>query len=446
MTLRAFRGSIFHMLGEPEQAAQGAYDYFPDGFLVVDGGFVKAAGPAQSIAPTLPAGVPCEEFPDALIVPGFVDTHIHYPQCDIVAAHGKCLMGWLETYTFPVEREFADAGRAGETAQFFLEELLRNGTTAALVFATVHSGAVNALFEAAERRRMRIVTGKVMMDRNAPGDLLDSPGGGHDESRALIKQWHGKARLSYAVTPRFAVTSSAAQLMAAGRLLREFGDVYLQTHLAESAAEIALIASLFPQARDYLDVYARHGLLTGRSVFAHGVHLTADAMARLAAAKASIAFCPTSNLFLGSGLFDIALAKVAGVSLGLGTDVGGGTSFSLFATMNEAYKVGQLRGETLHALQVFYLATLGGARALKLDGRIGNFEAGKEADFLVLDRKATPLLARRLARCRSIEEEIFALSILGDDRVVARTYLMGELAHRRSPDVPTMFPSRRLKQ
>lgn len=432
MTLRAFRGSIFHMLEEPDRSAQDSYAYFPDGLLAVEDGFIKAVGPRERITSTLPADVPCEDFPDALIVPGFVDTHIHYPQCDIVAAHGKRLLDWLETYTFPIEREFVNAARASETARFFLDELLRNGTTTALVFATVHTGAVDALFEAAQARRMRLIAGKVMMDRHAPADLLDSPGGGHDESRALIRQWHGKGRLSYAVTPRFAVTSSDAQLVAAGHLLREFDGVYLHTHLAENASETALVTSLFPQARDYLDVYARSGLVTERSVFAHGVHLKADAMARLAAANSAIAFCPTSNLFLGSGFFDIASAKGAGVTVGLGTDVGGGTSFSLFATMNEAYKVGQVRGETLHPLQTFYLATLGGARALKLDGKIGNFAPGKEADFLVLDRKATPFLARRLARCRSIEEELFALSILGDDRVVARTYLMGELAHRRS--------------
>lgn len=431
MTLKAFQGSIFHVLGDPAGGNKDAYEYIHDGLLLVEEGIIKALGPRETLGSTLPDSTPVRQFPDGLIVPGFIDTHIHFPQTDIIGAHGKQLLDWLQTYTFPAELAFADPHHAAQAAQFFVDELLRNGTTTALVFATVHETSAQALFAAAHARGMRLITGKVLMDRNAPPGLLDGPDLGYDESRTLIRRWHGKGRLSYAVTPRFAVSCTPAQLRVAGQLIDEFGDVYLQTHLAENKTEIEFVASLFPEARDYLDVYARAGLVTNRSLFAHSIHLDPSAMMRIAAAGAAISFCPTSNLFLGSGLFNLRAAKAHGIKVGLGTDVGGGTSFSLFAAMNEAYKVGQLRGETLDPLQSFYLATLGGAEALGLHDRVGNLRPGKEADFLVLDRKATPLLARRLALCRSIEEELFALGILGDDRAIAFTFLMGEEAHRR---------------
>jgi len=371
-------------------------------------------------------------FADALIVPGFVDSHVHYPQLDMIASPGVQLMDWLTNYTFPAEARFAHKEVAAEAARLFLDELLRNGTTSALVFATVHKGSVEALFEDALARNMRIITGKVLMDRNAPPGICDTAETGYQDSRALIRQWHGKGRLSYAVTPRFAPTSTERQLELAGQLLSEHPGVCLHTHLSENAEEIAIVKRLFPDCADYLGVYEKFGLVTSRSVFAHAIELSEGEWGRLAGAGSAVAFCPTSNLFLGNGAFDMAAAKAHGVCVGLGTDVGAGTSLSLLQTMNEAYKVGQMRKHVMDAFTLFYLATLGGAKALKLDGRIGNFARGKEADFLVLDMAATPFLKRRLGLARSFAERLFVLATLGDDRVVARTYLAGNLAWQRA--------------
>ena len=427
MTALAIRGSVLHMLGAPGVA--GAHEYFPDGVLLVADGHVVQAGPREQVA--IPAGAEIHDRTGALIVPGFVDTHIHYPQVDIVAAFGSELLGWLERYAFPAELRCGDPVDAAATARFFIDELLRHGTTTALVFATVHKVSVEALFRAALARNMRLVTGKVLMDSHCPPELRDTPESGEADSRALIRDWHGRGRLGYAVTPRFAVTSSPDQLSRAGAILRDHPDVLLHTHLSENHAELARVRAQFPGALDYVDAYDRCGLVSNRSVFAHGIHLSDRERRRLAAAGAAIAFCPTSNLFLGSGLFDVAAVLEAGMKLGLATDVGGGTSFSLLQTMNEAYKVGALKGTYLEPLRLFHLATLGGAEALGLAPRIGNFTAGKEADFLVLDRAATPLLARRLASCRTIEEELFVFAMLGDDRAIAETWLAGCRAHAR---------------
>ncbi|MFZ5608121.1 MAG: guanine deaminase [Pseudomonadota bacterium] len=432
MTRTAHRGAIAHMLADPARVgAVEAHAYFPDGLLVVEDGHVADIGDFATLAPRLPAATPVIHHRNALIVPGFVDSHVHFPQTDIIAGYGVQLLDWLERYAFPAEAAFADAGHAHHAAEFFLDELLRNGTTTAMVFGTVHRVSVEALFAAAFKRNMRLVAGKVLMDRNAPSALLDTAASGEAESRALIAAWHGKGRLGYAVTPRFAPTSSSEQLRRAGQMLADHPDVMMQTHLAENAREIAWVASLFPEARDYLDVYAKAGLLTGRALFAHGVHLKDGELARLAKAGAAIAFCPTSNLFLGSGLFDLNAAERHGVTVGLGTDIGGGTSFSLLATANEAYKVCQLKGHSLDPFKAFYLATLGGAEALRLAAKIGNLRPGKEADFLVLDMAATPLMARRMAACRDLAERLFVLAMLGDDRTVKYTYVAGALAHAR---------------
>lgn len=431
MTLQAYRAALFHMLADPAGDAEKTYEYFEDGILLVRDGHIEAAGAWSALGDSLPSGISVTEFPGHLIMPGFVDTHIHYPQTDIIASDGKGLLDWLEAHAFPAEAAFADRAHAAETANFFIGELLRNGTTCALVFCTVHKGSVDALFEAAAARNMRLIAGKVLMDRNVPPALRRPPEQGCEESAGLIRAWHGAKRLSYAVTPRFAPACTERQLELAGRLLRQHEGVYLHTHLSEDEKEAELVRRLFPAARNYLDVYGRHGLLTGRSVFAHCIHLGEEEFSGLARAGAAIAFCPTSNLFLGSGLFDLATAQRHGVAVGLGTDIGAGTSFSLPATMNEAYKVARLRGAVADAFGLFFLATLGGARALRLDDRIGNLLPGKEADFLVLDLAATPLLERRLAACRSLAEKLFVLSILGDDRLVRRTYVAGALTHDR---------------
>ncbi|HEY3695791.1 guanine deaminase [Phenylobacterium sp.] len=441
MSRQAYRAALLHTLDDPSRApAEAACAYHPDGLLVVEDGHVAAFGAYADLAPTLPDDTPVEILAGRLITPGFVDAHVHYPQIDIIGSWSGQLLQWLDERAFPAELAFADRMHADQAAEAFLGELLRNGTTSALVFATVHKGSVEALFEAALARDMRLVAGKVLMDRNAPAGLLDTVESGRADSEALIRAWRGRGRLGYAVTPRFVVTSSEAQLATAGALAAAHPEVLVHSHLSENTAEIAEVARLFPERRDYLDVFAHYGLVGDRSVFAHGVHSPPDALARMATAGSTIAFCPASNLMLGSGLFDLQQACGCGVQVALATDVGGGPSFSILGAMGEAYKVGQLRGQALPPLHAFYLATLAGACALKIDDRVGNLAPGKEADFLVLDPAATPLLARRLAGVTDIAEIVFALSCLGDDRVVERTYLAGRLAHARRPAAPPASP------
>jgi guanine deaminase len=428
----AYRAALLHALDDPQKAPpEAAWAYHSDGLLVVEDGLVAAFGDYQDLAAGLSAETPVSEFPGRLIAPGFVDAHIHYPQTDVVAAWGSQLLEWLNSHTFPAEQAFADRAHADEAAAFFLDELLRNGTTSALVFGTVHKTSVEALFEAALARDMRLIAGKVLMDRHAPAALCDTVESGRADTEALIRAWRDRGRLGYAITPRFAVTSSDAQLAMAGEVAAAHPHVLIHTHMSENLEEIARVGELFPDHRDYLDVYARHGLVTPRSVFAHCVHTSDDALRRMRRAGAAAAFCPSSNLLLGSGLFSLKQACDCGVTIGLGTDIGAGASFSLLHMMGEAYKVGQLRGETLDPMHAFYLATLAGARAMRIDDKVGNLEPGKEADFLVLDPAATPLLARRTAAATTIAEKLFALSILGDDRVIERTYLAGRLAHSR---------------
>ena len=428
---RAYRASLFHLLDDPAADA-GAVAFHRDGLLLVEDGHIAAAGDYAALAPTLADGVPVEHLPGKLITPGFIDTHIHLPQIDIVAAYGEQLLGWLTEHTFPAERAFADPAHAKASAAFFLDELLRNGTTTAMVFGSVHAASVEALFADAHARDMRLIAGQCLMDEASDPALRDTLESGRQTTERLIADWSRKGRLGYAVTPRFALSSSREQLTMAGQLLARHDHIWMQTHLSENPREIEAVAAAFPEASDYFDVYARHGLATPRSVFGHCVHTDDAAFARMGRAGCACAFCPTSNLFLGSGLFDLKRAQAHGVKVGLGTDIGAGTSFSLLATLGEAYKVGQLRGAPLDPVRAFHLATLGGARALGLDHRIGNFTPGKEADFLVLDPAATPLLARRTVRAATLEALLFPLMILGDDRAIARTYVAGKLAHQRN--------------
>jgi guanine deaminase len=422
----AFRASLLHFLADPGAGdAAHAWQYFEDGLLVVEDGRVKAVGPAASLLPGLPADVRIVDHSGMLIVPGFVDVHIHYPQTDMIASPGRQLLDWLEDYTFPLERRFSDPAYARAVADFFLDELLRNGTTTALVFATVHKLSADAFFAAAAAKKLRMIAGKVLMDRNCPEYLRDTPESGYEESAELIEKWNGRERLNYAITPRFAITSSARQLELAGKLAREHPSARIHSHVAENAAEVAWIRELFPASRSYLDVYDDAGLLRGGAVFAHCIHLDDADRRRMAESGAAAAFCPTSNLFLGSGLFDIAATDSAGMRFAVATDVGGGTSFSMLRTLSEAYKVAQMRGHFLSPLRALYLATLGGARVLGLEDCIGNFEPGKEADFVVLDLASTPLAARRMASARTLPEQLFALVMLGDDRAVKETYVLG---------------------
>jgi guanine deaminase len=430
----ALRGTIVTCRGDPFLTDPSkAFVTERDGIVVCRDGVVEQVGPAQEIMRSLPAGTVVTHHQGCLIAPGFIDTHVHYVQTGIIGSYGEQLLDWLDRYAFPAEMAFSDPAHAEAMARVFCDELLRNGTTTALVFCAVYPQSVDALFAEAERRGMRIIAGKVLMDRNAPEELRDTAQQGYDDSKALISRWHGRGRALYAVTPRFAGTSTPAQLDAAGTLWREHAGVLMQTHISENLREIEWTAELFPERKNYLDIYDRHGLIGPRAVLAHGVHLAEDEICRCHESGATIAHCPTSNLFLGSGLFQMSRFKDARrpVEVGLGSDVGGGTSFSLLATMGAAYEIAQINGRTLSAVQAFYLATLGGARALSLEERIGSIAPGREADLIVLDPKATPLLALRCERAESIEDQLFALIMLADDRAVAATYVAGKLAHAR---------------
>ena len=428
----AHRGEILHFLADPDRVQEPlCYEYFSDGLLVIKDGVVQSLSDASQAITKLDPKIEVIEHKNSLIMPGFVDTHIHFPQTEIIAAYGEQLLQWLDKYTFPTERKFEDKTYARNIADKFLNELLRAGTTTALVFGTVHKQSVEAFFEACEERNLRMIAGKVMMDRNAPDYLTDCPESSYQDSKSLIEKWHNRGRLRYAVTPRFSPTSSDEQLQKAGQLMREYPDIYMHTHLSENLDEVDWVKELFPDCDNYLATYDRAGLLGRRSIFAHCIHLSDDEWQRMSESQSGIAFCPTSNLFLGSGLFNLNRAIKESINVGLGTDVGGGTSFSMLQTLNEAYKVIKMRGETLGILKMFYLATLGGAETLDLSKKIGNFETGKEADFIVLDKSCTPLIKMRLEKCANLLEQLFVLGMLGDDRAIKQTWSAGKKVHDR---------------
>jgi len=430
----AIRAALVTFTGDPfVDGTDAARSYEPDAIVVMDRGRIADCGPATEVMARLPASVPVTHYAHALISAGFIDTHVHYPQLPIIGAGGKPLLDWLSGYTFAAEERFADAGYAGSVARAYLRENLRNGITTASVFCTVHAASAEVLFEEAAQLDLRLIAGKVMMDRNAPAALLDGAQRGYDESKALIERWHGKGRLSYAITPRFAVTSTPAQLDAAGALRREHANLYVQSHVSENTAEVALVASLFPEASSYLDVYARHGLTGRRTIYGHGVHLAESDFDFLHASGTALAHCPTSNNFLGSGLFRLGAAKERGrpVRVGLATDLGGGTSFSILRTMQAAYEVAQLSGAPLPPSCALYLATRGAAQALDLDDRIGSVTPGMEADLVVLDLESTPMLSMRMDYAKDIDEILAAQMALGDDRAVRATYVAGRCAYDR---------------
>ncbi|MFZ2508457.1 MAG: guanine deaminase [Steroidobacteraceae bacterium] len=439
---QAIRGSILHFLEDPgENGRAGAFEYFVDGLLIVEDGRIARVGSAQELLPGLATTTVPSNCSGKLILPGFIDAHVHFVQTDVIGAYGRRLLEWLEEYTYPAERAFADEAHAREVAEFFVPELLRNGTTTALVIGSVHRSSVDAIFTAGMDRGMRLIAGKAMMDRNCPDYLRDTAASSYADSLALIERWHGRGRMQYAITPRFAPTSTPEQLAGAGRLAREHPDVYVHTHVAENKEEVAWAERLFPERCSYLDIYDHYGLLRKRAVLAHGIWLDDRDLERLAATSAALVHCPTCNLFMGSGLLDLKRATTAGVQVALGTDIGGGTSFGLLRVLHDAYKVAQLRGDSLSPMRAFYLATLGAARALDLADRIGSFITGREADFVVLDMASTPLLARRTSAARNLAEQLFLLMTLGDDRAVFRTYLMGQLRHNR--DGPDSGPRNR---
>ncbi|GBQ28372.1 guanine deaminase [Gluconacetobacter azotocaptans] len=431
---RALRGRAITFRADPflDDPAH-ALVHEADALILIEDGRISRFGPFEALRHTIPAGTPVTTYANSILSAGFVDTHVHYPQLPMIAAYGEQLLEWLERYTFPTEAKFADPAHACTVARRFLRELLRAGTTTAAVYCTVHPQSVEAFFAESARLNTRMVAGKVLMDRNAPDNLRDTAQGGYDESLALIDRWHGRGRQMYAVTPRFAATSTEEQLDLAGTLLRQREGLFMQTHLAENTAEIEWIRQLFPNRRSYLDVYAHTGLVGPRSVLGHAVHVAEDDFCTCHHAGSALAHCPTSNLFLGSGsfrLFDAVDARRP-VRVGLGTDIGAGTSLSQLGSLNEAYKVAQATGRKLHPAQAFWLATAGGARSLYLDDRIGTLAVGMEADLCVLDPKATPLLAQRAETCETIEDLLFVLMMLGDDRSVRATYVAGELVHDR---------------
>jgi guanine deaminase len=408
-----------------------ACDWRPDGLLVIENGRIVAVADAADLARYATPGCRIVDHSGRLILPGFIDTHIHFPQTQVIASFGTQLLEWLEKYTFPAEMKYADPAHAAANAAFFLDELLRNGTTTAVVYGSVHRSATEALFAASERRGMLTAAGKTAMDRNAPPGLCDTPRSAHDDTEALIKAWHRRGRQRVVITPRFAITSTGAELEALGSLARAYPDCLVQTHLSENLAEIAEVARLFPERTDYLDVYDHYGLVGPKSLFGHAIHLKERERARLAEARSVAVFCPTSNLFIGSGLFDAAgLERGAPpVRIALATDIGGGTSYSMLATAAEAYKVMQLRGETLSALEAFDQMTRGNADAIG-EPDVGRLAPGCWADFVVLDAGARPAMAHRLETVEAdLEEELFVLMTLGDDRNVRHTYVAGVERH-----------------
>ena len=430
MAAELIRGTLVSCSAAPAQRGADAVQHIEDGVLALNGGRIEFAASAADFVAQGGNLDACEDLRPAVILPGFIDAHVHFPQVDIIASFGTQLMDWLARYAFPAEAAFADADFAAARAERFLELSFAHGTTSALVFTTGHEVATEALFRAAQGRGARLIAGQVLADRNVPPALLDDADAIATSAR-LIERWHGAGRLGYAVTPRFAITSSAAQLSAAGTLLERYPGVLLHTHLSENAAEIERLRALFPAALDYVDVYERHGLVGERSVFAHGVHLCERERRRLAERGAAVVFCPSSNLFLGSGLCDLAALQGAGVRLAVGSDVGAGTSLSMLKTLADGYRVCQLKGQSWHPLDAFHAITLGNAIALGVDDRIGRLAPGFEADVVVLEPSANPALARRLAQADTLAERLFAYMMLGDERDVERTYVAGQRVWQR---------------
>lgn len=425
MTDRLIRGRILTFIDRPADLKDdGAYRYIEDGAIHVAGGKVKAVGTFGALRANAVAAEIADHRPN-LILAGFIDPHLHFPQMQVIGSYGAQLLDWLQTYTFVEEQKFGDADHAARIATAFVDTLIAYGTTTAAAYCSVHRQSVDALFAETTARDMLMIGGKVMMDRNAPPALCDTAATGYDDSKALIGAWHGRGRCRYAITPRFAITSSPAQLEAAGALAREHPDCHIQTHLSENRDEIALAAALYPETRDYFDIYQRHGLAGRKSLFGHCIHLSEREVAAMAETGSVAVFCPTSNLFLGSGLFDWARMQGAAVPVAVATDIGGGTSCSMLKTMDEAYKVAHLRGAKINPLQSFYQMTLGNARALSLDEEIGTIAPGKAADFVVLNAYATPVMALRMETVTALHEELFILQTLGDDRAVEAVYVAG---------------------
>lgn len=428
---RLLRGRLLSFQRQPEDLKDdGSYLYVEDGGLLVEDGKIAAMGDYADVRKRAPEGVGTTDHRPHLIMPGFIDPHIHFPQMQVVGSYAGDLLEWLNTYTFVEEQRFADAGHAARIAGKFFDELVRHGTTTAVAYCSVHKASADAFFAESLRRNMRMVGGKVMMDRNAPPGLRDTPQSGYDDTKTVISDWHGKGRNHVAITPRFAITSSPGQMEMSQALAGEYPDLHIQTHLAENLDECRFAGELYPEARDYADIYARYGLLGRKSLFGHCIHLSdreADAMSE----SGSVAvFCPTSNLFLGSGLFGLKRLqrRAKPVRAAIATDIGGGTSYSMLRTLDEGYKVLQLQGDRMTPLESFYRMTRGNAEALALEDRIGTLDVGSDADLVVLNASAVPAMALKMEVVSTLAEELFLMQTMGDDRTIAETYVAGEAA------------------
>ena len=431
-----FRGSIYHCI---EENGSLKPIYFDDGLMVVDNksGKIIDVGNFSDLRSSWDISNNLIHFRDRLIMPGFVDTHVHYPQYKVIASYGTSLLEWLNKYTFVEEQRFSDEAYADQIANLFLDELIKNGTTSVMTFCTSFKQSVEAFFNAAENRNLRMVAGKVMMDRHAPDELCDNPDNSYSDSKELIEKWHNKGRLRYAVTPRFAPTSSSSQLKQAARLLNEYPSddqtkgVLLQTHLNENDEEIAWVNDLFPDSNSYFGVYEDHGITGNRSVFGHCIHNTEEEYQRMAKTGSKVSLCPTSNLFLGSGLFELEKLESYGIDVSLASDVGGGDSFSMFKVMNEAYKICRLNDFNLDPIKAFYLTTLGAAKVLDMNDSIGNFEVNKEADFIVIDLNATEIISQKNKIAMGVNDILFNLMTLGDDRLIDEVFILGQRAYKK---------------
>jgi guanine deaminase len=417
-------GQVLSFTADPFAEGPGAARHESEGAVLIENGRIAAVGPADRLRAAHPAAK-VTDYGSCLISAGFVDAHVHYPQTAIIASWGKRLIDWLNLYTFPEEMRFSDAAYAAEVAERYLGLATANGTTSVCTYSTIHPESVDAIFGAAARRDMRIWAGKTCMDRNAPEGLRDTPQSAYDDSKRLLEKWHGKGRASYVITPRFSPTSTPEQLAALGALWREYPDCLMQTHLSEQMDEIDWVKSLFPQSRDYLDTYEAQGLLAEGAIYGHAIHLTARERDRLREAGASLIHCPTSNTFIGSGLFDMGGLKAEGHRVGLATDTGGGSSFSMLRTMAATYEVAQLRGRPLHPAELWWLATQGSAQALRADHMIGNIAPGMEADLAVIDLASTPAIAQAVTRAGDIWQALFPTIMMGDDRAIRATWIAG---------------------
>ena len=436
MSNNFFRGDIYHCI---ENNGDIEPIFVADGLMVVDStsGRIIDIGSYSVLKETWDTSEQLVHFKDRLIMPGFIDTHVHYPQYKVIASYGTSLLEWLNKYTFIEEQKFSDRSYADQIANLFLDELIKNGTTTAMTFCSSFKVSVDAFFNASEKRNLRMIAGKVMMDRNAPEGLCDNSKESYLESKELIEKWHNRGRLSYAVTPRFAITSSESQLKQAARLLNEFPDsngqkgVLLQTHLNENDEEIKWVKDLFPESKNYFGVYDDYGITGRNSVFGHCIHNADEEYQRISETGSKVSLCPTSNLYLGSGLFDLEKLESYGIDVSLASDVGGGDSFSMFQVMNEAYKVCRMNDFNLDPVKAFYLTTLGAAKVLNLNDCIGNFEVDKEADFIVVDLNATEIISQKNKISENIIETLFNLMTLGDDRLIEEVYILGQKNYKK---------------